>query len=69
VADDLATAFLAGAVAALRKRGAVLRRKAAPGVTVLDSIVTIIASESAISLRLARDFENLAAELEREAGR
>jgi hypothetical protein len=65
--DPLEAAFVAGAARALRRRATMLRSKAAPGVTVQDSIVTI-ASESAHALRIARDFEEIAAEIEREAG-
>jgi hypothetical protein len=67
--DPLEAAFIVGTVAALRKRGAVLRRKAALGITVLADrrpIVTIIASESAVSLKIADDFGRIANAIEGE---
>jgi len=59
--------MIAAAARALRRRATALRKRAAPGVTVLDGYakpVLVIASETAHALRIARDWERVARELE-----
>ncbi len=69
-----------GAVAALRRRAVLLRKKAASGVTVLDRVpavgvtildrspaLIVIVSESAHAMRIAKEFDRIAAEIEAEA--
>jgi hypothetical protein len=61
--------LVAGAVVALDRRAAALRAKAELGITVVESEhgpATIVSSEAAAALRLARDFEEIADDLRRE---
>jgi hypothetical protein len=57
-----------GAVKALRRRAALLQQAAALGVDVLDQghrpPVRAIASEAALALRIARDWDRIADEIE-----
>jgi hypothetical protein len=66
--DPLEADVLSGAIRALRNRAAAIRKRAAPGVTRLDRPPgVIVTSESATALRIAKDFDAIAAELEAEA--
>jgi hypothetical protein len=64
--DPFETAVLAGAINALRRRAAAIRARASVGVTVLDRRppVRIVTSESACALRIAKDFDAIADEIE-----
>jgi len=69
-ADPLEAAMTAAVISVLRRRAAAIRERAAPGVTRLDRPpVVIITSESETALRIAKDFDAIAAELEAEAAR
>jgi hypothetical protein len=64
---DLDLAFSSGAIAALRKRAAAIRKRAVAGVTVVDgrgSPVVIKSSEAAHLLDIARDLDAIADDLE-----
>jgi hypothetical protein len=62
---DLERAVTSGAIIALRKRAAAIRRRAASGVTVIDRPFTITnSSESAQTLKIAADRDAIAADLE-----
>jgi len=66
--DQLEAEILTGAVRALHRRAAAIRQRAALGVTRLDRPpVVIVTSESATALRIARDFDEIAAQIEAEA--
>jgi hypothetical protein len=67
--DPLEAAVLAGAINALRRRAAAIRKHAAPGIIVLDRSppVVEITSESATSLKIAKSFDEIADDLETEA--
>jgi len=68
--DPLEMAIVAAAARALRRRAEAIRKRAAPGVTALDGyqpLVFVVTSEAAHALRIARDWDSMAAELEREA--
>jgi hypothetical protein len=72
LSDPLATTFLAGAIAALRKRAAVQREKAAALITVIEcrgAPVTVVPSEARVPLRIAADLESIAEEIEAEGVR
>ncbi len=65
--DQLECAIVVGAVSALDRRVAALRARANLGITLVDSEhgrATIISSEAAEALKLARDFEEIARDLE-----
>jgi hypothetical protein len=64
--DPLEAAIRAAAARALRRRADAIRKRAAVGVTVLDRSppVLVVTSESATALRIARDFSDLAGDLE-----
>jgi hypothetical protein len=67
VTDPIEAAFIIGFARALRSRGAVLRSRAALGVTRLTDRrppVAVIASESAVTLKIAAAFDAIAAEIE-----
>jgi hypothetical protein len=68
--DPLEHAITIAATRALRARAAVLRKRAAGGVTVVNCgdrpPVVVVASESAHALKIARDFDRIAAALEAE---
>jgi hypothetical protein len=69
--DALEADILAGAVRALRRRAALLRKKAASGVTVVDGYrrpVLIVTSESAHAFKIAKSFDEIAADLEAGCG-
>jgi hypothetical protein len=65
--DPLESALVAGAITALRNRAVALRKRATIGVTVLDRrpVVLVVTSEAAHALRVARDWEAVANEMER----
>ena len=67
--DQLEADITAAAVRALRKRAEAISKRAAPGVVVLDGYrrpVVVITSETAASLKIAKDFDRIAAEIETE---
>ncbi len=65
--DPLEAVFLAAAARALRRRARVLLDKAAPGIATTEAGVAIVESKAAHALRIARDWDAIAAELESEA--
>jgi hypothetical protein len=68
-ADSFEQSIAAGIAAALRKRAAVQREKAADLITVIDcrgSPVTVVPSEARGPMRIAADWDAIAAELEAE---
>jgi len=70
--DPLETAIAAGAVRALRQHAEAIRKRAADGVTALDGyrpLVLVIESKAAHAFKIARDWDSIAAALEREGAR
>ncbi len=68
--DPLESAIRASAVRALRRRAEAVRKGAADGVTVLDGYappVLSVTSEAATAFKIAKDWDQIAAELEAEA--
>jgi hypothetical protein len=67
---SLELAFRHGAVRVLRRRAEALRKRASDGVIALDCTpaVIVLESESAHALRIARDWDRIASELEAERG-
>jgi hypothetical protein len=63
-ADHIESAFLAGAVTALRRRAARQARIAADGTTRGSRNAVIRQGESAVALRVAQALNELAAEIE-----
>ena len=64
--DEPEGALVAGAIAALEKRAAALRKQAALGISEVEGEhgpATIVSSEAAAALRLAGDFEEIARDL------
>jgi len=64
--DGLDSATISGAIAALERRAAALRTKAALGISVVDSEhgpATIVTSEAAAALRLADDLDEIVNDL------
>jgi hypothetical protein len=64
--EDLDLAFTSGAISALRKHAASIRRRAAGGVTVIDvAFVVVRTSEAAHAFKIAADLDRIADDLER----
>lgn len=59
---DLDLAITSGAISALRRRAAALRKRASGGVSVLDRrpVVLVVASESAHLFKIARQLDAIA---------
>ena len=65
--DQLEAAITGAVTRELRRRADLLRRKSAPGVTVLDGYrrpTIIVTSESAVSLRIAKSWDVIADDIE-----
>jgi hypothetical protein len=62
--DPLEAAFVAGAVAALRKRAALRRERASTGVVIHENGTALATSEARVDLNIAADLEAIATEIE-----
>ena len=64
--DPLELAITGAVTKALRRRADAIRKRASPGITVLDRgpVVIIITSESATSLKIAKAFDEIGNDLE-----
>lgn len=66
--DDLEDGFRAGAVVALRRRAARQRQRASEWTVTGENCVRILAGEGRIAERIAAALDQIADELETEAG-